>query len=99
MTTNYGKSINFEGKAKAGLTPSFQNKEKSKELKEALTEQVNKLGAKNEVAAKPETRALPSNPDEEESEGMKELATEQKNKIGEKNEEAGISKAGFISSV
>ncbi len=49
-----------------------------------MAEQENELGAKNEVAAKPQTRALPSNPDEEESEGMKESATKEKNKMGEK---------------
>ncbi len=31
-------------------------------------DQENELGAKNEVAAKPETRALPSNSEEKESE-------------------------------
>ncbi len=42
------------------------------------------MGAKNEVAAKPETKALPSNPEEDKTEGMKKLATEQKNEMGEK---------------
>ncbi len=44
----------------------------------------NELGAKNEVATKPEARALPSKPEGNESEGMKQLATKQKNKMGEK---------------
>ncbi len=54
--------------------------EKSKELKESLMEQKNEFGAKNEVAANPETKTLPSNPEEDESEGKLELATKQKTK-------------------
>ncbi len=56
------------------------------------------MGAKNEVAAKPETRALPSNPDEDKTEGMKELATKHRNKRGERNEEAAKPKTGFTPS-
>ncbi len=43
-------------------------------------DQENELRAKNEIAAKPETKILPSNPKEDESEGMKKLATKQKTK-------------------
>ncbi len=55
--------------------------------------------AKNEVAAKPETKPLPSNPDVEESEQMKEAATESKIESGEKKEEEGKPKAGSTPSV
>ncbi len=48
------------------------------------------MGAKIEVAAKSEKRALPSNPEEDKSEGMKELGT---------MEEAGKPKAGLTPSV
>ncbi len=41
-------------KPKTGLTPSDQDEEKSKKSIVSLTEQKNELGAKNEVAAKPE---------------------------------------------
>ena len=67
-------------------------------MKEAVTEQKNELGTKNEVAAKPETRTLSSNPKDDESEEMKELATKKKNEMGEKNEGAGKPKAGFTPS-
>ncbi len=53
-----------------------------------MTVEENNFGAKNEVALKPETRALPSNIEDNNSKGMKELAAKQKNKIGEKTEEA-----------
>ncbi len=52
-----------------------------KNLNQDGKDQENELGAKNEVAAKSETRALPSNQDEDESEGIQESATKQKNKM------------------
>ncbi len=55
-----------------------------------MDEQENELGAKNEVAAKPETRALHSNLEEDESK-----ATKQKNKMG-KTEEAGKSETKSV---
>ncbi len=51
-----------------------QDGEELGELKEAVKEQEHELGAKNEVAGKPETRALPSNTDKDESEVLKERA-------------------------
>ncbi len=58
-------------------------------MKDSETEQKNELRAKNEVAAKPETRVLLSNPEEDESEGVKESTIKQKNKIGGKIEDTG----------
>ncbi len=46
------------GKPKARLTLSFQDKQQSKELEKAVAEKEIEFEAKNEVAAKPETRAL-----------------------------------------
>ncbi len=57
------------------------------------------MGAKNEVAAKPETNALPSKPDEEKSEHMKEAAIEQKIESVEKIGEAGNPKAALAPSI
>ncbi len=63
-----------------------------------MAEKENELGAKNDDAAKPETRALPSNPDEDDSKGLKELATEKENKNGEEDEEAWKPKTALNSS-
>ncbi len=60
-----------EAGKKAGSTPSVQDDEKSNELEKVVAEQENELGAKVEVAAKPETNALFSNPDEDDSKEMK----------------------------
>ena len=75
-------------KPQAGMTPSEQDEEKSKEIKKAVMEQETELGAKNEVAANPETSGFSSNPEEKKLEGMNVFETEQKKENEEKNEEA-----------
>ncbi len=63
-----------------------------------MAEKENELGAKNDNAAKLETKALHSNSDAEDSKGLKGLTTEKKNKNLEKDKEAGKPKTALKSS-
>ncbi len=69
--------------------PSNPDEDESEGMKETVTEQKTKMGAKNEEAGIAETGFSPSDQDEEESEELKLSVMEQDNELGTKNEEAG----------
>ncbi len=56
--------------------PSNSDKKEMEELKEARTEEKNKMRTENEKAGKPETDFPPSNQEDEELEGFKEAVKE-----------------------
>ncbi len=87
-----------ENRLESEMKNPNQDGEELVEVKEAVTEQENELGAKTEVAGKPETIALPSNPDNDDSEELNETEMEKKTEMGAKNEEAGKTETGFTPS-